>query len=442
MEAEEEMKNRYSIQRGLALALILVQYSALPTVSAYAQGGAGDNATGIYAQAYSYESDQPGKGRVEIDVQVPYEEVSFVKENDLYVARFEISAVVTSAEEQQVWQKSQSIELRVRDFAQTTSNRLSSFKQFSADLSPGTYTLLLQVTDQESKKSAKVERSVKVTDFSADSLAISTLMLVNRASTDGARKAIVPNLIDNVEQDTSGFYLFFEIYNNNQIDSAHLVSKFTDTKHDLVMERVKTEVLTGNRTQVVWKIDTPSLPAGRYMISIEAEGRLRNQPAIELHKTVFREFYVRIHGLPLTITDIDKAIEQLRYIATGGEIDEIEHAPNALEKQKRFLDFWEKRNPGGGSAHNALMEEYYARVAYANRNFTHYQEGWKTDMGMVFIEFGPPQNIERHPFESDSKPYEIWYYYDQNRQFIFVDDSGFGDYHLQFPTTDLWGRIR
>jgi hypothetical protein len=88
------------------------------------------------------------------------------------------------------------------------------------------------------------------------------------------------------------------------------------------------------------------------------------------------------------------------------------------------------------------MEEYYARVAYANRNFKQYMEGWKTDRGMVLIRFGSPQNVERHPFNSESKPYEIWYYYDQNREFIFVDETEFGDYRLQYPETDLWGRIR
>ena len=88
------------------------------------------------------------------------------------------------------------------------------------------------------------------------------------------------------------------------------------------------------------------------------------------------------------------------------------------------------------------MEEYYSRVEYANKSYAGYMEGWRTDRGMVLIRFGPPQNIERHPFDSDNKPFEIWYYYSQNREFIFVDETGFGDYRLQYPTTDLWGRIR
>ena len=88
------------------------------------------------------------------------------------------------------------------------------------------------------------------------------------------------------------------------------------------------------------------------------------------------------------------------------------------------------------------MEEYYSRVEYANKNFSHYQAGWKTDMGMVFILFGSPNNVERHPFDIDSKPYEIWSYYDYNRSVIFVDESGFGDYQLLTPIWDMLQRLK
>jgi hypothetical protein len=60
-------------------------------------------------------------------------------------------------------------------------------------------------------------------------------------------------------------------------------------------------------------------------------------------------------------------------------------------------------------------------------------------MGMVYIIFGTPNNIERHPFDIDARPYEIWTYYENNREFIFVDISGFGDYRLQTPIWDVFG---
>ena len=74
---------------------------------------------------------------------------------------------------------------------------------------------------------------------------------------------------------------------------------------------------------------------------------------------------------------------------------------------------------------------------YANKHFGHFFDGWKSDMGMVYIIFGIPNNIEQHPFEIDARPYEIWSYYDQNRQFVFIDYTGFGDFRLQNPIWDV-----
>ena len=81
------------------------------------------------------------------------------------------------------------------------------------------------------------------------------------------------------------------------------------------------------------------------------------------------------------------------------------------------------------------MQEYYSRVERANILFGTFRNGWETDRGEVYIRFGPPSEVERHPFEINQQPYEIWYYYDIQRQFIFVDEMGYGEYRL---VTNLW----
>jgi GWxTD domain-containing protein len=141
--------------------------------------------------------------------------------------------------------------------------------------------------------------------------------------------------------------------------------------------------------------------------------------------------------MPTPITDIDKAIEEMQYIADKSVIEEMQKAdPQA--RRKMFEDFWKKKDPTPSTDYNELMDEYYARVEYANKTFKHFSEGWKTDRGMVYIIFGPPSSVERRPFDIDSKPYEVWTYYEINREFVFIDQSGFGDYRLQNPIWDTW----
>ena len=51
-----------------------------------------------------------------------------------------------------------------------------------------------------------------------------------------------------------------------------------------------------------------------------------------------------------------------------------------------------------------LMRSYFRRVELANRYFTSYKEGWKTDRGMIYIVFGRPDEV----FLFDDR--EVWNY--------------------------------
>jgi GWxTD domain-containing protein len=179
------------------------------------------------------------------------------------------------------------------------------------------------------------------------------------------------------------------------------------------------------------------LVLGEYKLTVNVEDE--NSKIIS---AVSKTFFSRWVGVPNAVQDLDKAIDEMVYIAKGSDIDYIKEAPNKEEKLKRFLAFWKSKDPTQNSDENEVFEEYYRRVAYANIHFKHYIEGWRTDMGMVYITLGPPNNVERHPFEYDSKPYEVWDYYDINKSFIFVDETGFGDYRLINPDFSSYWRYR
>ena len=129
-------------------------------------------------------------------------------------------------------------------------------------------------------------------------------------------------------------------------------------------------------------------------------------------------------------------VDQLVYIASQAEMDYIQGCKSKDEKTKRYIEFWKKKDPSPSTEENEAFNEYYRRIEYANEHFSHYVKGWKTDRGMVFILLGAPNNVDRHPFDIETKPYEVWQYYQMNKQFIFVDENGFGDYRL---TTPLYG---
>jgi GWxTD domain-containing protein len=146
--------------------------------------------------------------------------------------------------------------------------------------------------------------------------------------------------------------------------------------------------------------------------------------------------------MPKSLKDLDVAIEQARYIAKDDEWSMLKEAKTPEEKQTKFMEFWKKRDPNPNTPRNERMEEFYQRAEYADKHFGHYQPGWRTDMGMVYLIFGPPSSVERHPFDIDTKPYEVWTYYDISYSFVFLDETGFGDYRLVTPLWEVYNRAR
>lgn len=123
-------------------------------------------------------------------------------------------------------------------------------------------------------------------------------------------------------------------------------------------------------------------------------------------------------------------VNALSLIAVKSEIDRMRNAEPS-EREDAWNDFWKKAEINPTLSGNILYNEFLRRYKYAMDEFgVHAKEGYKTDQGRIYIMFGHPDEIDRHPFDLDSKPYEIWYYYSQGYEFKFVDVHGYGEYRL------------
>jgi GWxTD domain-containing protein len=125
---------------------------------------------------------------------------------------------------------------------------------------------------------------------------------------------------------------------------------------------------------------------------------------------------------------LDK-VDELRYIATDEEMRKLRNAPSS-ERQRLWEEFWKKKDQTPTTEINEVMEDYFKRIEYCKEHFGKGDLGYKSDRARVYMKYGPPDQIESNPFERSTQPYEIWYYYNENLQFTFVDVSGFGEYIL------------
>jgi GWxTD domain-containing protein len=106
--------------------------------------------------------------------------------------------------------------------------------------------------------------------------------------------------------------------------------------------------------------------------------------------------------------------QDVAYIITDQERAAFKALRTDEEREHFIQQFWERRNPTPGSASNPFKEEHYRRIAYANERFAPASglAGWKTDRGRIYITFGPPDEIESHPYGGGANafPYEQWLY--------------------------------
>ena len=116
---------------------------------------------------------------------------------------------------------------------------------------------------------------------------------------------------------------------------------------------------------------------GVYLFHLKAE----DKRGISILK-FFKEF-------PYVATDAQRLFT-LRYLNPRFEFEDL----MSMEPEKAVDEFWYFKSRKQDRSDD-MSRTYYSRVQRANELFTSYKEGWKTDMGMIYIIFGPPNKVFR-----------------------------------------------
>lgn len=100
-------------------------------------------------------------------------------------------------------------------------------------------------------------------------------------------------------------------------------------------------------------------------------------------------------------------LEPMRYLTSRQEYEKISSQANL---KKAIDEFWISIS-GSPERAREMIRKYFSRVMEANLMFTSFYEGWKTDRGMIYIIFGPPNTLYR-----DEKG-ETWIYGEPGNMF-------------------------
>ena len=146
--------------------------------------------------------------------------------------------------------------------------------------------------------------------------------------------------------------------------------------------------------------------------------------------------------------------EEVGYIITDEERKVFKTLQTDDERQTFIENFWLRRDPTPDTEENEYREEHYRRIAYANDRFASGIPGWKTDRGRIYIEYGPPDEIDSHPSggtyvrpyeegggSTSTYPFEQWRYryiegIGTNIILEFVDTTMSGEYRLTMDPSE------
>jgi GWxTD domain-containing protein len=382
----------------------------------------------------AFREDTGERYRLEIYYKIMIKALAFVKDGDRFRASYEIQAFVSNKVNKQVTGTSMEEDYFVGAYRETRSPSDFLINQLHLSLYSGRYKLRIKLIDLNSASVFELEKDFKIPSRREKKVLFSDIEFVRYlADSSEVNKfnkrgnMVIPSVSRTYGDVDPTLIFYYEIYGGLEVAQPYLRRYELKHRTQAFTYQETTTVLLG--TEVVSVFDSLSLeefPSGDYFLKISLLQKDQEKAKIETQLRVDWSF------LNMLKNEYDKAIEQLRYVATSDEMKELKETPEE-ERLQKWVEFWESKDPTPNTPENELKDEYLRRLKYVNQNFSlPAKEGWETDMGVIYMIYGHPDEVERHPFDRDVRAFQIWYYYKRNREFLFVDRGG-GEYELQPP---------
>lgn len=281
-----------------------------------------------------------------------------------------------------------------------------------ADKKIGNILVSPHYVDEESSPQFILNTRGNTVEYAKDFYAIA---YIPRYDADSSYRMEISKMSTYNEDTTKTQSVFSETLSSDQI-KTELTPRlmYTDSKPHLNLSSSE-----NGHTYAILKVPNSDFQNSLYQM------RIKNEDTDSVvARDIFRSQWL---DMPVSLLNLDVAIEMLRFIADKETVREISSG-TALEREKKFREFWEKRDPTPDTEYNELMAEYYERIDYAYEKFsTENALGFNSDRGEVYIKYGPPKDINRK-FPQSGATTEVWTY--PNRKFVFRATTGFGDFKL------------
>lgn len=274
------------------------------------------------------------------------------------------------------------------------------------EVSPGDYTVRAIITDQTSDKQLVHTLETSLPNPRDELSHITEIRILGKNNSVEDKKFHQATAYD-IPSKLDSLKFIFQVTNNNLSDPLEIESRLLKFESDTSIARPMhyhdyspssithiginynkyEEIQTSTRTltqpgSVVIEFAFTDLSRGNYRLEVSSNTNSDN----ELYKA--RDFSIKSPNYPSLKTAKELA-RPLNYIMTAKEYEQLISIQNPDSLKIAIDRFWLSNIKNSITAKN-VISLYYERVEEANKQFTNFKEGWKTDPGMIYILFGPP----------------------------------------------------
>ena len=358
-------------------------------------------------------------------VEIPFQSLQFIKKENSFFASYDVSISLRNEKGKRIFRKMWSDSIITNDYIQTQSKYRTKKHFVNLKVGKNEYVIDSELYDKDTRN--KGSKKIKL-DFSKKDktpILFEPIVVTNLEGNWGFNDGEFPLTGKRITNIDDGITLIISGFVGT---GQYQVEMFLDGKNEkdgfIVLESEETSdgyFITRHKL----KKDDLSRIGLNLKLIIKQNGKERS---------IFKNISIFKPGLSGFVNNVENSFQQMKYILTTDERKRAK-GKKGKELESLFLSYWKERDPTPNTSINELMEEYYIRVNYVNEYFNmSWREGWETDFGMIYILFGPPDQIERsNSVSTSSSIYQIWYYNRLNKQFVFKDQNGFGDFKLDRP---------
>jgi len=376
-----------------------------------------------------------------LDYQIPYENLAFLATNNGYFAELNVKVKITEADSIFLEHEINDI-IGVKNKADTGNRKKSYLNRLSFTLHKPLYTIQFSALDINSQKNFFYEFQIETLPLSS---LLSDIELNSEVKPDTSQYLVKfkrnnvlyrsePSILFN-KSINDYIYLYLEIYNWNSTSESCLLNLSLEKDSLVVMDEYIDFQPGPGSESINLKIPLKDLNPGFYNGTIVLQSAERTEERnIEFAVIEEKEEEFFLFANP------DEEYELMR-IFLGNKIPSDWGKMNQDTKRRYITQFWRDMAFSTNRSVQSIMDLVQKRIDYANRNFTHFKQGWTSDMGRIYIRNGPPDDIQRDTSSDESrfvrKDYQIWKYVSGKKPvYMFIDIQMNGNYRLIYVEND------